>query len=75
MRRILILLALLLSASFVFATGQGEADGEAVAERPVIRVLSGGWFGTNYNEVETTAVLEERFGVDLEITTTGWGNE
>ncbi|MFW5777028.1 MAG: extracellular solute-binding protein [Spirochaetota bacterium] len=76
MRRIALLMVLLLSSTLVFAAGQGEGAGEATTEdRPVIRVLSGGWFGTDYNEVETTAILEERFGVDLEITTTGWGDD
>lgn len=75
MRRIAILATLLLAATLVFATGQGEGQGEADAEPPVIRVLTGGWFGTDYNEVETTAIMEERFGVEFDITATGWGNE
>lgn len=75
MRRTALLMVLLLSSTLVFATGQAEGAGDATAERPVIRVLTGGWFGTDYNEVETTKIMEERFGVEFEITATGWGNE
>jgi ABC-type glycerol-3-phosphate transport system substrate-binding protein len=74
----MILAVMLVSAALAFTAGQQEGSGSggmADGERPVIRVLSGGWFGTDYNDVGTTAVLEDRFNIDLDITTTGWGNE
>jgi ABC-type glycerol-3-phosphate transport system substrate-binding protein len=62
-RRLFAAALLLLAASLAFGAP------------PVVRVLSGGWFGTDYNKVETTALLEKKFNVDLQIVTTGWGDE
>jgi ABC-type glycerol-3-phosphate transport system substrate-binding protein len=74
-RRLLVAGAMLFAAAFLFAGGTGEKAASASAAPVVVRVLTGGWFGTDYNKVETTALLNKKFNVDLHVISTGWGDE
>lgn len=70
------LVAMLVLAAFagsVLATGSTEAGDATVEEAPLLRVLNGGWFGTDYNSVPSKAVIEERTNTRFEMITVPWG--
>lgn len=75
-RVLLAVVAIIAATGMAFATGQTEASDTAEStEAPLVRVLYGGWFGTDYNAVESKTIIEERTNTRIEMITVGWGEE